>query len=378
MLKFQINFLFIIILFIFSLNAGIVDEILTKKNPDDAFSNFIRIGVVVDVPEILVEGDAKIFSKKVEVGSIQSKIIIMAKGKNAIKVGNATYFSTHLHFEPKFSFMSVKNRIFRGVLDIYNINGKLTVVNDLKLEDYVKGVINKEILPSWPLEAKKVQAVLARTYAVYQKMFNPRSKLFDLAPTVLDQVYGGLEKEDLSANKAVDETKGEILTYHNLPAQIFFHSTCGGRTASAKEVWGKDIPYLKSVKCNYCKKSPLYRWKRIATKSFLIKKFRKAGYKFSKIEKITVLNGVTRVKFVVLNGKKFPVNDFRKIVGYSFIWSNAFVVKKNGNKIIFKGKGAGHGVGVCQWGAAQMAKNGKKYKEILGYYLKNIKIKRIY
>jgi len=268
--------------------------------------------------------------------------------------------------------------MFRGDIEVHAINGKLTVVNDLFIEDYVRGVINKEALPSWPVEAKKTQAVLARTFAVYQKMFNPRNKLYDLAPSVLDQVYGGLNREDVTSNKAVDQTKGEVITIGSHPAKIFFHSTCGGRTASAKEVWGREMSHLQSVKCPYCKKSSLYRWKRLLTATTIAEKLKKAGYKVSRARKIKVVKGELRVKDVVVDGVSIPVNKFRAAVGFSTIWSNDFTVSKSGGKFVFKGKGAGHGVGVCQWGMAGMASIGKKYKEILRYYLKGIEIRKMY
>ncbi len=361
------------------LSAQNVADFLKKEGADAGFSPFVRIGIKERISSFELEGDAQIELNNTVSGSIQGKYFVSAAGKTAIKVGDELYFSDAIKFIPKFSFLSVGKKIFRGSIEVHNKNGLLVVVNDLDLDDYVKGVINKEIIPSWPPEAKKVQAVLARTYAVYQKIFSPKNSLYDMAPTVIDQVYGGLGKEDLSANDAVSETRGEILTYGNMPAQIFFHSTCGGATASGSEVWGKETPYLQSVPCLYCSKSKLYRWRRALPEAGVLKSLKKSGVKIENIESIEVLRTARRVKFVLINGSiKIPANTFRSYLGYSVIWSNDFSAEKKDSELVFSGRGGGHGVGCCQWGMAEMAKDGRKYEEILKYYLKGTVIKKIY
>lgn len=377
MSKFVISILFS--LFFLNLNASIAEELLKENEPSIGDDNTIRIGIVDGADSINIEGDAFVYKNELKAGTIQGVYALKPIGTDGIMVGKESYLSKQLLFEPKISFLSVGNKIFRGKIEIFNRDGKLVIVNDLDLEDYVKGVINREIIPSWPLETKKVQAVLARTYAFYQKMFKPRSKYYDLAPSVLDQVYGGLGREDLTANQAVSETRGEIITYQNMPAEIYFHSTCGGRTASSAEVWKKEVPYLQSIKCPYCKKSSTYRWSRTLTLKKLFSKMKKNGYTGGSFSTFKTVNGKTRVDYILAGKNKIPVNRFRHFAGYSFIWSNNFKVKVSGGKITFSGKGSGHGVGVCQWGAAEMAKEGKKYIEIIYYYLGNkITIKKMY
>lgn len=362
----------------FILSSQTVDDLLKSSDPAGGFSPYLRIGIKVDVNSINIEGDADVFDfTGRKVARIQGSYKVTGKS-NSIVIGNKKINSQSIRISPQLMMLKIGKKMFRGDIEIHLSKGRLTVVNDLFIEDYVRGVINKEAIPSWPLEAKKTQAVLARTFAVYQKMFNPRNKLYDLAPSVLDQVYGGLNKEDVSSNKAVDQTKGEVITAGNHPAKIFFHSTCGGKTASAKEVWGKEMSHLKGEKCPYCSKSSLYRWKRILTAATIAKKLKRAGYKVSGAKKIKVVRGQTRVKSVVVDGVTVPVNKFRAAVGYSTIWSNDFSVRKSGRKYVFKGRGAGHGVGVCQWGMAGMAKKGKKYRKILKYYLKGIEIRKMY
>lgn len=369
---------FFLLFFPVLISSQTVDDLLKSDDPAGGFSPYLRIGINVGVSSFYIEGDAEVFNDNgKKTAKIQGRYKVAGKN-GSIMVGSKKMSSRSIRISPKLMMLKVGKKMFRGDIEIHLENGKLTVVNDLFIEDYVRGVINKEAIPSWPLEAKKTQAVLARTFAVYQKMFNPRNKLYDLAPSVLDQVYGGLNKEDVSSNQAVDQTRGEVITVGNHPAKIFFHSTCGGQTASAREVWGSEMSHLQEVKCPYCKKSSLYRWKRSMDSADIAKKLKRAGYKVSGAEKIKVVRGDTRVKSVVVDGITIPVNKFRAAVGYSVIWSNDFTVRRSGRKHVFNGKGAGHGVGVCQWGMAGMAKKGKKYREILKFYLKGIEIRKMY
>ena len=369
----KISFLFILFTFVFPLHAFDVDELLDGDGLSNGFTHFLRIGIKTDVSSFPLEGDAQIMDKKEKVvGSVQGRFQVSA-APGGIKVGGKIFKEEMIKFSSELIPLKVEGRMFRGEIEVYLKSAKLIVVNKLDIEDYVKGVINKEAIPSWPIEAKKTQAVLARTFAVYQKMFNPRSTYFDLAPTVLDQVYDGLGKEDVSSVEAVNATKGEVITLGSDPAKIYFHSTCGGTISSSAEIWKKDEPHLQELHCPYCTKSSLYRWKRNMKAADLAKKL---GVK--SVKSIKTVRGKTRVDSVLVDGKKIPVNKFRELVGFSVIWSNDFTVAKSGGTFVFSGKGAGHGVGVCQWGMAGMAAQGKNHYEILKFYLKGIEIRKMY
>ena len=369
----RLSFLFFFFTFVFPIHAFDVDEFLDGDGLSSGFTHFLRIGIKTDIVSFSLEGDAQIFDKQeLEVGKIQGQVSVSAE-HGGIKVGSKVFKDSMLKFTSELIPLKFEGRMFRGEIEVYLKNSKLIVVNKLDIEDYVKGVINKEAIPSWPVEAKKTQAVLARTFAVYQKMFNPRSEFFDLAPTVLDQVYDGLGKEDVTSVEAVNSTKGEIVTLGSDPAKIYFHSTCGGTISSSAEIWKKEEPHLQELHCPYCTKSSLYRWKRNLKAADIAKKL---GVK--SVKSISTVRGKTRVDSVVVDGKKIPVNKFRELVGFSVIWSNDFTVSKSGANFVFSGKGAGHGVGVCQWGMAGMAAQGKNHYEILKFYLKGIEIRKMY
>ncbi|HEV7903732.1 MAG TPA: SpoIID/LytB domain-containing protein [Pyrinomonadaceae bacterium] len=141
---------------------------------------------------------------------------------------------------------------YRGQLEVFtNLNGSLTVVNVLGLEDYVRGVVPNELSPGGygALEALKAQAVAARTYAVSNRgQFNAAG--FDLLPTIRSQVYGGLSTEHPLSTRAVEETRGLVATYRGEPINALYTSTCGGRTENAENIFGGEVvPYLRGREC---------------------------------------------------------------------------------------------------------------------------------
>lgn len=143
-------------------------------------------------------------------------------------------------------FISVKGKWYRGFFIIYNQKGALTVVNNIGIEDYIRGVVPSEMPSSWCYEAHKAQAIAARSYALAN--LGKRSHLgYDLKDTPEDQAYGGASVEATRTNKAVDETKGIVLIYNLKIIPAYYSSSAGGQTSASSDVWTRNLPYLKSV-----------------------------------------------------------------------------------------------------------------------------------
>jgi stage II sporulation protein D len=247
------------------------------------------------------------------------------------------------------------------------------VVNELPLEDYLVGLINCEISSQWPMEAVKAQAVIARSYAIYQKEARKGSP-YHLESTVMDQVYDGCEIEDSRAVRGVHETEGEVLTYNGNVIQAFYHSSCGGHTESSENVWGYRLPYVTGVDCKYCVLAPSVRWEQTLSLKKIETLLKNAGIVVSGVKGIKAgrRNASGRLNDVlVLTGRgsqSVPAVKFRQAMGYGIIKSTDFTVKENGDDAFFMGMGYGHGVGLCQWGAKLRASDGFDYREILLYY----------
>lgn len=281
-------------------------------------------------------------------------------------------------------FISRENIYFNslslsGRIEVIDEEKGLTVVNDVELENYLVGVVSSEMNPSWHMEALKAQAVTARTYAV-RKIMNSRENLYDVEITVQDQVYAGHGTGTERPMEAVFSTRGEVLSYNGEPAEVYFHSTCGGKTASSLEVWGKFLPYLVSVKCDYDAESPSYFWKFFISPEELRKNISAWRFDPGKIKKVRILGRTSsgRIKKIEIAGEKrsfiFTGEEFRKILGYTNIKSTNFIVSFYPGKLEFSGSGAGHGVGMCQWGAKGMAEKGFSYREILEHYFPGTRI----
>lgn len=235
-------------------------------------------------------------------------------------------------------------------------------LREIPLERYVAGVLEKEVHGNWPMEALKAQAVATRTYALYRKV-NPRDALFDVLSDTTDQVFESDEGHSPAIVRAVLETEGETLQHGGKIFQAFFHSCCAGRSERADEVWPGAFPepLLSLHNDPYCAACPPARWE----------------YRIDKgeFESITISERDTsgRVRTVLVSspsGKSRTMAgiELRRVLGNTFLKSTLFEISPQDDAIVFEGRGAGHGVGLCQWGAKGMAETGKNYREILDFY----------
>ncbi|NLF37922.1 SpoIID/LytB domain-containing protein [bacterium] len=255
-----------------------------------------------------------------------------------------------------------------------NQSGTLTAVNTLPLEEYLAGVVPKETFPSWPEAALQAQAVAARTFAVYHtKQYGGRD--YDIvAPT--HQLYGGAGAEDARTTKAVLDTEGELLTYHGSVFCTYFYTCCGGYTTRASTVFPEMADYPPPVSCSYCRRSPHFSWSYSVSAANAAEKLKRDGRPIGSGMIISVspsertaegrvakLRFSTRTTSLDIRGE-----DVRRILGYDNVRSTLFSVRMTGDRLLFWGRGWGHGVGMCQWGSRGMADTGKSYTDILSYY----------
>ncbi|MCA9473084.1 MAG: SpoIID/LytB domain-containing protein [Nitrospirales bacterium] len=261
----------------------------------------------------------------------------------------------------------------KGRVEIRHYQGRLLVVNHVDVEDYVAGVVTGEINTSWHPEALKAQAVAARTYVLYKKMMN-QEQPYDVVSSVQDQVYEGQAQVDEKVQSAIRQTKGKVITYQQRPILAAYSSTAAGPTEDASYVWDVNVPYLKGVECPFDDQSPRYRWQAAISLETLERKFRKLDYEVGSIATITPFTQtpsgrIDRIRILHSRGQLIVTGqDFRRIAGYSTILSTQFQIESLGRELVVKGKGAGHGVGLCQWGMKEMADLGYGYEAIVRYY----------
>ena len=277
----------------------------------------------------------------------------------------------------------VGSKRYSGLINIKNLKDEIFVVNILGLEKYLTSVVGSEMPHKWPLEALKAQAIASRTYAL-KKTGND---LYDIDSTQRDQVYNGLESKTFKTNKAVKHTKSLVITHNDKLINALFHSSSAGMTENSEDVWRNKYPYLVSVK-DFDQKNPKLYWKKIFSNKELLILFPKiGGIKDIQILDISKTGRVKKIKLIGnLGSTDLSGRNLRKKMGlkstlfrFKFIADNNHQEKNNINNynssLMISGMGAGHGVGMSQWGAKQLAMRGYKAKDILKHYYKGIKIK---
>jgi len=310
--------------------------------------------------------------------------------------------------EKKNFWLYLNKRGYRGVLEV-NLNQKdnlIFVLNLVYIEDYLKGVVPAEMGNQglFELEALKAQAIASRTYALFKTERNSE-KEYHLESTIIDQLYSGMEIEDLVVNIAVERTKGEVITKDGDIIKAYYHACCGGRTENVEDVWSKfEESYLKKVDDeDFCSWYKRYEWERVwkikdleRVLLFSLKDFFDLlENKIGKLIDLQIIERTSskRVEKLCIRTEfetyYISKDDIRWVLrdasdSTQILPSTLFELELKKNKkgkidtVIAKGKGNGHGVGMCQTGAIGMARRGFSYIEILKHYYTGVQIKKIY
>ena len=349
-------------------------------------SPIVRLLLAEDLHRVVVHGSS-LMVEELENGSFRPVIRKMrmvgfgpASGGIQLEGSNAT--AAEFRIKPETGMIRYAGRLHRGYLTIRANRGKLMVVSHMPLESYLIGVVNGEIDSSWPMAAVKAQVVAARSYALYQ--MNTASPNYDLKTDVSDQVYAGFESEDERAEKAVAMTRGQALYGEDGLIQAFFHSSCGGSTSSAREIWGFGHGQLKGIYCGECEDAPYARWNVSPDPRELVRAVRTLYPRVDTVRSIGIhkrsMDGRVQTLFIETEKGQVLIDagEFRKAMGYMRLPSTRFSLGKSDGRIVLTGEGYGHGVGLCQWGARGSALRGMDYKQILKKYYPGTEVRRAY
>lgn len=258
-------------------------------------------------------------------------------------------------------------------------DGRLLVTLTMPLEEYVAHVLTAESGGFANLEAQKAMAVVARTYAT--RFLGQHAKDgFDFCDTTHCQVFGWKNASN-GVQAAVGATRGEVLHYDGKPAETYYHQNCGGLTAAAQEVWpGVAQPYLAAHADQYCGVGGTMLWETTLRVAEIDRALRRSGLTIpngwqsieiiergqsGRAQRVRLAGGAGGNALVSGSTFRFAVN---RELGWDKIRSTLFDVRTAGDGIVFSGRGSGHGVGLCQAGAEEMARQGKSYREILSFY----------
>ncbi len=344
--KTKIFFLFLGI-GIFLLFIIFTNSILGAEKPP-----ILRVGIFLNQTETNIGGDGsfKIYNSKSNnlISEEHNKIVKLSPHDKGIEILGKGVYSGPIKIIPVGNtkiivvFNGQKYR-YRGNMEI-NIDkeyGKLNVINIIGIEEYLYGVLKKEISPNWPAEVLKAQAVAARTFAI----FNINKHIdqgYNLCATTHCQAYGGVNHEDPLTNKAVDETRGVIMVYKGKPIDAVYHSDSGGYTEDSENVWGSFLPYLRSVKSKFEEKvsPPHHTWSYSINEKDLTEKLQKQGYKINSIVSIEPVKKsetgrINELDFITDNNEviNMKANNFRSLIGADLIRSTLFNIKVIGKEI---------------------------------------------
>ena len=339
-------------------------------------SNYVRVLIGIENDSFKINSDSglRVIDKK------DSRIIYETKNRG-LSFYPAKIKNIYL-IESDSNVLYVNKTGYRGKIELHNVLGKIYIINVLNVEEYLFSVVPSEMPSSWNIEALKAQAVAARTYSYYYLLKNKNKNIYDLDSTTNFQVYHGISAETPSSREAVTKTAGVIMTYNYEPILAFFHSTSGGKTADDKDVWpGTDLPYLNSVECKYSENSPHYQWTTELTIKEIIDALSKKYKRIDNIQKISFKKNNDRVVEVTIEHNNGTINltgnDFRMMFPPQKLKSTFFTAKRDKKSLVIYGRGWGHGVGMCQWGAKGRGEHGFKFNEILSFYYKGIKFQKI-
>lgn len=377
---------FVLFFILFSVWPWEVDQDQTKKTSFDispaviAPARTLRVALFYELPAVKISTSSSYQIKELATerplheGTFLPVSIFRAE-PSGIRIGGAIQPVSGLRVISDTKEVNVQGKNYHNVIQILkNPKGTLTVVNEIDVEDYLKGVLPSEMHSTWPQEALKAQAVISRTYAIFKNIENKKFP-FTLSSDVESQVYGGKKVEQPAANKAVEKTRGEILTYHGKIFPTFFHAACGGRTTRSDFQWNiEPHPSLKGVECNYCQGFKFDHWKVEFTGREIRRLLGKKGFSVPDVSSLSLedidVSGRPRSVFVHYPGGslKVPAHKFRLALGAEKLRSIKMQIYQSGNQFVMEGRGWGHGVGLCQWGAKRLAELGYKYQDILHFY----------
>jgi SpoIID/LytB domain len=363
----KVSILFILFLTVFTtiVSAQVKIRLFANQSPESAVFS-VREGVY----------EINLFNGEIlRVFKDEPVIITRFYGKLAIKKRNTEGFvcdsliisgkTGNDSFSLMMNVKSHTKQYYSGDLQCFPDLGTLVFINISNVEKYISGVVMAEGGTGQNLEYFKTQAIIARTYMYkyFDKHLNDR---YNVCDNTHCQVFNGLSSDSL-LNKAAMETRGLVILDKDSTLIIAaFHSNCGGETSSSDDVWLLGQPYLKSVADPYCLASKNAIWQKNFRANDWISYLRKSGYN-GKVEDPSIFNFLQESRLVDYKAGSFtmPLRTMRSQLN---LRSTFFSVYAIGDSIVLKGRGYGHGVGLCQEGAMEMATKGFNYKQIIDFY----------
>ena len=306
-----------------------------------------------------------------------------------IRVGDQRFDAARIRLFSSKGVLELNGTPYPGELLLQRgAGGKLQALNLVPLERYLAGVLSCEMPLAWPAETLKAQAIAARTYALVCRQ-KRAAEPFDVTDSTQDQCYQGTLKETPETRRLVKETAGMVLTYRQQPFSPYYSAVCGGHTADGPYVLRGEAPSIAPLRgrsCPHCEqglpaeKQTRFRWRKVLRLADLAKALG-INARLTAIQPVAPdaggHAGLVRLAWVAkaAGSREVGMLDFRKASGLT---SSAWTALIQGEEVVFEGRGFGHGVGLCQWGAKRMGEVGFDHQEILRFYYPGSDLQRRY
>jgi stage II sporulation protein D len=367
-----------------------------EHSQPSGFSPLIRVNVTPSsgvTVQIGVDGEYQVLpvesSRVIGRGKRLERASVTA-APSGIRIGKNLYPVSRLEIVPERSpSVWVGRHQYRGTLRLFRRSGgSIVAVNVLPLEDYIASVVDSEMPGKFPAAAREAQALVARTYALYQMQASANHPFFDVHATTRSQKYLGyqyrdqnnrrLAGESRNSRKIAGRTRGMVCTFQGRIFCTYYSAVCGGRTTAGKDVFSDAALPLKSVECRWCRDASRYRWRVDYAKSEvgsrLTQHFQSQGRPFATLQTILPTKdsaGTGIAEFDISDGRyryRVSSKELRRILPSSKLYSPNFSIHVSAERLIIEGQGHGHGVGLCQWGARGLALSGRNAIQIIQYY----------
>lgn len=376
----------------------------TSEFPDDTYNPPIRVSLTSGTAHSLELG----CRGRLEIRLVGSTEVIWQGEKlpearvtcsaNGVRIGELSLPATRVELVPEMdSGIRVNGHEYRGTVQLYRMRtGRLLTVNVLPLEQYLASVVDSEMPIEFGVEARRAQSIAARTYALYQMQEHSEHPYFDVYATTRSQRYLGKEYpgpkgvmwagESAQSREIVRDTRGVVCISNGSIFCTYFSSVCGGATSVGSDLFSDADPLLQRVPCPYCQEADMCRWQReIAFEDLLQRVNRHASTKFGGSTSLTdqsasVENSRPIDEIVFRDGEASVTLthwELRQYVLGSRLPSPLFVLERQGNQVVFHGRGHGHCAGFCQWGARGQDRAGRSFRQILEHYYPGCELVRI-
>lgn len=275
-------------------------------------------------------------------------------------------------FKLKPTVPNQKQRIYQDNLLVKVRKGKLLLINEVAMENYVAGVVESEAGSGRTSEFYKAQAIISRTYALANKSRH-QVMGFHLCDQVHCQVYHGKARYDEKISQAATDTRKHVIVDHNIQMiTAAFHSNCGGHTINAEHVWSKPLPYLVGKPDTFCLTMSQSHWEKEIEKQRWLDYLENQGFALDSLGMASALGYFPSKKQEYFDDSlDIHVAQIRQDMGLRSAW---FTVHEDHGQVMFTGRGFGHGVGLCQEGAIRMGQLGYSYSDILHHYYTDVHV----